>query len=85
MAEEPFCRHCQRDGVHRKSEVVDHIVPLAWGGSDDRWNKQALCTPCHDAKSKRERIEGPPPDLKRRLARLKADWIASAKAGEGEG
>lgn len=84
LADEPFCRLCQREGRHRQAVVVDHIVPLAWGGSDERWNKQALCDPCHDEKSKRERREGPPGDLALRLRRLKAEWLASA-GGEGEG
>lgn len=57
LAEEPFCRECLKAGRRVASDVVDHIVPLAWGGSDDRANKQALCDPCHDEKSKRERAE----------------------------
>lgn len=55
LDEEPFCRLCLTQGREVASDVVDHIRPLAWGGSDDRANKQALCTPCHDAKSKAER------------------------------
>lgn len=43
------CRICGRLGT-----VVDHIVPLADGGSDDPDNKQTLCTPCHDEKTARE-------------------------------
>jgi 5-methylcytosine-specific restriction protein A len=57
IAEEPFCRACLKQGKHVRTDVVDHIVPLAWGGSDDRSNKQGLCEPCHDAKSKAERAE----------------------------
>ncbi|MFX5793618.1 HNH endonuclease signature motif containing protein, partial [Acinetobacter baumannii] len=55
LAEEPLCRLCLEKGLEVASDVVDHIMPLAWGGSDERHNKQALCTPCHDAKSKTER------------------------------
>lgn len=55
LAEEPFCRRCLKDGKRVASDVVDHIRPLAWGGSDTRENKQGLCDPCHDAKSKKER------------------------------
>jgi len=55
MAEEPFCRICLAKGKHVATDVVDHIKPLAWGGSDDRSNKQGLCNPCHDAKSAIER------------------------------
>ena len=55
MAEEPVCRLCLKAGRTRASEQVDHIRPLAWGGSDDRTNKQALCIPCHEEKSRAER------------------------------
>lgn len=26
---------------------VDHRIPLALGGTDDRWNLRAVCRPCH--------------------------------------
>lgn len=55
LAAEPCCRLCAKAGKTVGADVVDHIVPLSWGGSDDRGNKQPLCDPCHDAKSKRER------------------------------
>ena len=55
MAEEPLCRICLARGRRVASDVVDHIRPLAWGGSDARANKQALCDPCHEAKSQGER------------------------------
>lgn len=57
LAEEPLCRSCLETGRTSASEIVDHIVPLAWGGSDDRSNKQGLCKACHDDKSKAERAE----------------------------
>ena len=57
LDEEPFCRECLKQGKQVASDVVDHIIPLAWGGSDDRGNKQGLCDPCHDAKSAAERAE----------------------------
>jgi 5-methylcytosine-specific restriction protein A len=59
LREEPLCR--DPFGVHKErrevvaSEQIDHIKPLALGGSDDRDNKQALCTPCHERKSRQER------------------------------
>ncbi|SEO37600.1 HNH endonuclease [Nitrosospira multiformis] len=46
------CGVCQSCG--RLGRVVDHIVPLWAGGSDDESNKQLLCDSCHDAKTKRE-------------------------------
>lgn len=56
LAEEPFCRLCLERGAEVRADVVDHVLPLAWGGSDERYNKQALCDPCHDEKSKAERL-----------------------------
>lgn len=56
LAEEPLCRQCLKEGRTSATQKVDHITPLAWGGSDDRSNKQGLCDPCHDKKSATERI-----------------------------
>lgn len=55
LAEEPLCRECAKADRVVASQRVDHIIPLSQGGSDERGNKQALCVPCHDAKSKAER------------------------------
>jgi 5-methylcytosine-specific restriction protein A len=37
---------------------VDHVVPLAEGGSNDLDNGAAVCVPCHAAKSAREKRRG---------------------------
>lgn len=55
LAAEPLCRPCRKAGRTRAATIVDHILPLAWGGSDDRANKQPCCKPCHDEKSAAER------------------------------
>ena len=60
LAEEPECRLCGAP-----STEADHIVPWAEGGSDARENGQGLCTPCHTAKSLREKLRG----IQRRLAK----------------
>lgn len=49
-----MCQECKRQGFARAGRVVDHIIPLWAGGSDEDDNKQLLCDPCHDAKSKAE-------------------------------
>lgn len=41
-----LCQVCRRPGY-----IVDHIIPLWEGGSDEDENKQLICAPCHDAKS----------------------------------
>ncbi|MCW3837825.1 HNH endonuclease [Sphingomonas canadensis] len=58
LREEPLCRRCLERGLTAASVEVDHIVPLARGGGDERSNKQGLCKACHDAKSAEERAAG---------------------------
>lgn len=50
LAANPWCALCQMV----RSVVVDHRRPLWQGGTDDPHNKQALCGPCHRAKTARE-------------------------------
>ncbi|RTY53652.1 HNH endonuclease [Pantoea sp. YU22] len=52
-----LCQACLRDGIVRSAKTVDHIVPKAHGGSDLPSNLQALCWPCHKAKTARERLQ----------------------------
>ena len=49
-----LCQQCLREGRTTVGYPVDHIIPLADGGTDDDDNKETLCQPCHDAKSARE-------------------------------
>ena len=35
---------------------VDHVIPLAAGGSNDESNLRALCRRCHGLKTFRERL-----------------------------
>lgn len=58
LSEEPLCRICKTEGRISATEIADHIIPLAQGGSNDRSNFQGLCGECHDAKSTREAAEG---------------------------
>jgi 5-methylcytosine-specific restriction protein A len=55
LAEQPLCVSCQAKGKVAAAIEVDHIIPLWRGGPDERNNKQGLCIPCHQAKTKRER------------------------------
>lgn len=45
------CRVC---GLTTKDLEVDHIVNVAQGGTDEDGNLQAICIPCHKAKTARE-------------------------------
>ena len=50
-----LCQECQKKGVVKAGNVVDHIKPKAQGGSDDPANLQTLCTQCHNHKTATER------------------------------
>lgn len=43
-----LCERCQAKGIVRLADEVDHINPLALGGSDADSNTRNLCKPCHD-------------------------------------
>jgi len=48
----PICAHCHEAAATE----VDHIVPLRAGGARlELSNLQALCHPCHTAKTRRDR------------------------------
>ena len=53
---EPLCVECERRGVIRRAEQVDHITPHR--GNEqlffDPGNLQSLCTTCHRAKTTRD-------------------------------
>lgn len=50
------CAYCKVN-LNRKKKQVDHIVPLARGGSNARANIQYLCAPCNQTKNARDPIE----------------------------
>ncbi|MEW6862414.1 HNH endonuclease signature motif containing protein [Trueperella pyogenes] len=54
MAAHPSCEQCERDGRITPAAEVDHILPLDRGGTHDEENLQALCKPCHSAKTARQ-------------------------------
>jgi 5-methylcytosine-specific restriction enzyme A len=50
-----LCQSCLKLGRPTPANQVDHILAKAKGGTDDDTNLQALCKPCHEAKSAEER------------------------------
>ena len=51
-----LCQMCLKRGVYTTATDVDHIVPLAQGGSDEMENLQSLCHECHKQKTCQERL-----------------------------
>lgn len=43
----PLCEECERRGIVRVLDDVDHIIPRRHGGSDKHENLQSLCKECH--------------------------------------
>lgn len=50
IAANPICVKCKRNLV----DDVDHIIPIAQGGTDDIDNLQGLCRGCHAKKTKKD-------------------------------
>lgn len=46
-----LCQVCLSRNRVTAANQVDHIVPRSKGGGDELENLQALCKPCHDAKT----------------------------------
>lgn len=44
------CQTCRRAARLTVATQVDHIVPLAAGGSDEDDNLEGICDPCHAVK-----------------------------------
>jgi len=49
-----LCVECVKRGTPGPGWLVDHIIPLWEGGSDDDSNKQTLCKQHHDEKTAEE-------------------------------
>lgn len=54
LDQEPLCRYCRHEGLITAATIVDHILALSLGGSNDRPNLAPACQPCNSAKAKAE-------------------------------
>lgn len=54
LSRQPLCVECERAGRVVTATEVDHIVPLAAGGTDATENLQPLCHSCHSRKTANE-------------------------------
>lgn len=50
----PLCAVCDVMGFVTQAMEVDHITPLAQGGTDHESNLQSLCVECHRVKTQLE-------------------------------
>ncbi len=86
---EPLCRPCKQAGRIASATEIDHIIPLAQGGTDQADNLQPICHACHEAKTRTERrgvhavatpvtpvtvVCGPPGSGKTTYVRERAKW-----------
>ncbi|MCU2440099.1 HNH endonuclease [Enterobacter hormaechei subsp. steigerwaltii] len=53
-----LCQECLRRGAITEASCVDHVRALAHGGDASDANLESLCSPCHSAKTARERLSG---------------------------
>jgi 5-methylcytosine-specific restriction enzyme A len=60
-----LCALCRAEGFHAFAVVVDHIVPVSQGGSDDDANLQPLCYAHNVAKTARESRQVAPARVRR--------------------
>lgn len=51
LRDDPLCPVCKSAGRVTLATEVDHIIPLAKGGTDDRSNLQGLCAEHHADKT----------------------------------
>lgn len=54
LDDEPLCRYCFNRGHVTQADVLDHIIALSLGGTNDRSNLAPACTTCNAAKGKHE-------------------------------
>lgn len=52
------CQACEKRSVPLIAHEVDHIKPIAQGGTDDPKNLQAINRDCHKAKTRAEAVRG---------------------------
>lgn len=62
-----LCQPCLDKKRPTPATEVDHINPKAKGGTDDDDNLQAICTPCHKAKTEAEAAEAQGRRVRRKI------------------
>jgi 5-methylcytosine-specific restriction protein A len=52
--DQPLCVACLAKGIYTAATVSDHIIALVNGGLEDESNRQSLCVPCHEVKTRED-------------------------------
>jgi len=52
----PLCIQCGEEGRVQAAAVVDHILPLSEGGTNEHANLRPYCKPHHDARTMRDQV-----------------------------
>jgi len=55
LTTEPLCRYCRIDGLITPATILDHVLALSLGGTNDLSNLCPACKRCNDAKALDER------------------------------
>ena len=75
------CWYCALDGRDSPAEEIDHLKPLAAGGSETVWNKRPACSACNTSKNDRVFPAGAGDERAFRIAREQANlthlWMAA--------
>lgn len=73
---------CQYCGAHTPDVllVIDHVIPIAEGGTNDTSNLRTACQPCNGGKSDRLLLEGEFPTPSARAVEEQAERLRQAKA-----
>lgn len=57
LGQEPLCWYCRQRGLIVAADTVDHKLPKARGGTDDRDNLCGACSTCNYSKGDRTAAE----------------------------
>lgn len=54
-ARDPLCEWCKHKGLAVLTELIDHYIPIAAGGTHADENLVSMCRPCHGVKTEQDK------------------------------